>query len=463
MRILTALCLIGSCLCVSASHAEEAAGDWGGVLAGTLRIVVHIKKVGAHGYSGILVSLDQGDSKIPLDMVTASGDHLAFSAASIMGSYKGHWDSTKRGWVGTWSQTQSLPLELKRLDEAGIRALRSKRPQEDAIAKASKVFRSREVTFDSAHGSVRIAGTLSFPEGKGPFPALVQISGSGPNTRDEEVASHKIFYVLADYLNRRGLAVLRYDKRGVGASKGTYAGATTEDFEEDAQAAVEFLKSDREIDPKNIGLLGHSEGGLIAPAVAVRDPSVSFVVLLSAPGIRGDKLITEQIALITAAEGMPPAQVAREKEFFGKLYAAIVGASTRGEAEKIARTMEAQGKEEKIPGTEDPDAAVKAITDPWFLYFLKYDPAPMLRLVKVPVLALAGSLDLQVPPDTNLPAIREALKGNSGATVRELDGMNHLLQKAQTGSPIEYGRIEETVDPEVLGIIGDWILPHCHK
>lgn len=453
--------LIG--LCVSSAFAERAVGDWGGTLAGTLRLVVHIKKDGTGSYSGMLESVDQGDSKIPLDGIKASNDHLFFTAPEVKGNYDGKWDVSTQTWVGSWSQGKPLALTLKRMDASGVDALMPKRPQEEAIAKAAKAFRSREVIFPGAHSGPELAGTLSLPDGEGPFPGVILVSGSGRNTRDEVVSNHKIFYVLAEYLNRRGLAVLRYDKRGVGASKGSFDGATTEDFANDAQGAVEFLKTEGDVDPKRIGMLGHSEGGLIVPAVAARDASASFVVLVSAPGVRGAELMTDQLALISAADGMAPSKVALERDFHQKLFDAVAASTSRGEAEKIVRDMAAQGRRQNISGADHPDDAVKWITDPWFLYFLKYEPAPALRQIKIPVLALAGSLDLQVPPAANVPALREALKGNPDATILQIDGMNHLLQKCRTGSPIEYGQIEETMDPKALEAIGDWIVAHCKK
>jgi pimeloyl-ACP methyl ester carboxylesterase len=458
MRSILLFCAMAPFLLVSGVHAEEAAGDWGGLLAGSLRVVVHIKKSGAEGYTAVLESPDQGDAMIPVDTVKAGPDGLSFTVSRVKGSYVGHWDASKRAWEGIWDQGRPMPLEFKRVDAAGVKAMAPKRPQEEAIERSAKSFASRSVSFENAKGTARLAGTLSLPEGKGPFPAVLLVAGSGPQTRDEAVAGHRIFMVLADALNRRGLAVLRYDKRGVGASKGDYAAATSADFEDDAQAAVEFLKSDGEVDPRHLGIIGHSEGGTIAPAVAVRDPAVSFIVLLAGPGLRGDKLLTEQQALIAAADGMPADKVARLRDFVGRSLAALAKAPDREQAEDIARRAAARGKALGIPGIENVEALVKMVTEPWFLYFLKDDPAPVLRKVRVPVLALGGSLDLQVAPDSNLAAIREALKGNPGATVRELPGLNHLFQKAHTGSPLEYGTIAETMDPSALGAIGDWIL-----
>lgn len=440
-------------------------GIWLGTLgtgSGALRVQLVIKSDSAGRHLGTLDSPDQNGWGMECSEIEFHDNTFTLKVPSVGGRWAGILSKGGETLSGIWNQGTPMPLNFTR-QAAALSPTPPKRPQEDAIAKASRDFRSREVTFGSARAGIRLAGSLTLPAGNGPFPAVVLVSGSGPNTRDEVVDHHKIFYVLADYLNRRGLVVLRYDKRGVGASKGTYGGATTEDFVDDAEGAVEFLKSDGEVDPKSIGILGHSEGGLIAPEVAVKDSSVAFVVLLAGPGISGAKLMPEQEALILAADGMPPDQADRVKEYNGKLFAAVAAAGTRGEAEQIVRSMVAQAKEQKIPGTEDPDAAVKWITDPWFLYFLKYDPAPTLRLVKVPVLALAGSLDLQVPPAVNLPVIRDALKGNPGATVRELDGMNHLFQKARTGSPLEYGQIEETMDPEALRIIGNWIMAHCRR
>jgi pimeloyl-ACP methyl ester carboxylesterase len=313
------------------------------------------------------------------------------------------------------------------------------------------------VCFRNADAKVDLAGTLSMPKGPGPFPAVVLISGTGHNTRDESVWGHKVFLVLADALNRHGVAVLRYDKRGVGGSTGNYDAATTADFAADADAAVTWLRKQPRIDAHRVGVLGHSEGGIIAPFVAARDKHVAFVVMLAGPGIRGDRLFVLQSAMTAKTYGAPDAYIAKREAFDRKLYDAIIAAPSAKIARKRADAIVAKGVADKIVDANEADNLAADATRPWERYFLAYDPAPALRKLAVPVLALNGSLDVQVPAKTNLAAVREALKHNRRATVIELQGMNHLLQDAKTGAPTEYNGIEETMSPAALKAITDWV------
>jgi hypothetical protein len=300
---------------------------------------------------------------------------------------------------------------------------------------------------------VRLAGTLTLPEGKGPFAAVVLIAGSGANGRDEKVFGHAPFLVLADHLTRHGVAVLRFDKRGVGQSTGDFAAATTADFAADAEAGAAYLRSRPEIDRRRIGLIGHSEGGVIAPMVAERDPAIAFLVLMAGPGVRGDRIIMAQTRAIAAASGAPPAALeageARQRRFLDVLMAA----KDQAAAETAVRGM----LEGRMPDAAV-EAQVKVAASPWYRSYIAYDPAPALRRLRIPVLALIGSKDLQVPPDQNLPALRAALAGDPRAEVAELPGLNHLFQPATTGSPAEYGQIEQTLSLIALDRISSWIL-----
>jgi hypothetical protein len=315
----------------------------------------------------------------------------------------------------------------------------------------------REIHFNNFAAHNQLSGTLTQPTGEGPFPAIVLVSGTGHNTRDEDVWGHKVFLVLADALNRKGFAVLRYDKRGVGGSSGDYDAATTADFASDAGAAVAWLKTQAQIDASRIGVLGHSEGGIIAPAVAAEDKSVAFVIMIAGPCIRGDKLFVLQSAMTAKAYGAPDNYIVRRKVFDQELYSAILSAPSESVALDRAKTFVAQGVADKIVDANEAKSLPKDGTRPWERYFLAYDPAPALARLTVPVLALNGSLDVQVPAKENLAAAREALKKNPKATVMELAGMNHLLQEAKTGAPSEYNDIEETMSPTALKIITDWL------
>lgn len=297
---------------------------------------------------------------------------------------------------------------------------------------------------------------MTIPPGKGPFPAVLLISGSGPHDRDESLLGHKPFLVLADFLTRKGIVVLRADKRGIGKSTGNYAAATTADFASDAEAGVAYLKTRPEVDVHKIGLVGHSEGAIIAPMAAVADHNVAFVVMMAGSAVPGDQIIVEQGRLIAMAAGE-----SKEKadEDALKQRETLTAVETEKDPADLNQLLGTKLAADGVPEGQIP-AQIKALTSPWMRYFLTYDPATTLRKLTIPVLALSGSLDLQVPPAQNLPAIRKALAqaGNRHAEIDELPGLNHLFQDAKTGSPAEYGQIEETISPVALDKIANWIL-----
>jgi uncharacterized protein len=449
--------LAGILLTASLAHAQEPAGDWGGLLAGQLHIVIHITKNTGGDYKIELRSPDQGDFVLETEAVQITKDHLGFSIPKIGASYSAAWDASKNTWVGEWMQGRSLPLNLSRLDAQALRDfLKPKRPQEEAIAAGPRNYHQQEVSFENAN--ITLAGTLSIPDGAGPFPAAILICGSGPMTRDEEIFGHKILLVLADALNRHGVAVLRYDKRGVGASTGDFATATALDFGSDAEAAVAFLKTRREIDQGRIGLIGHSEGGVIAPSVAVRNPAVAFIVLMAAPAMRIDRMTVLQEALIAKALGVPADLIAKRKTFNEKLFSSVSSVKTDDEALSIAKALTTQAVTENVLPADAAGDMLKRVMSPEFRQALSYDPMLRLRQLKKPVLVLNGSLDFQIPSNENLGLMREALKDNKRATIQALPNLNHMFQTAKTGSPMEYGQIEETIAPEALKIIVDWVV-----
>ncbi len=440
--------------------AEEPAGDWNGLLAGQLHILVHVTKDAAGHYAVTLESPDQGRFALPADQVAADADHLDFTIAKIGGRFAGTWNAQKNGWAGTWTQGSVLPLVLSRTAAGASAPTPTRRPQEAAIDAGPRPYRQEPVHFANAAAGITLGGTLSLPEGAGPFPAVILIGGSGPGTRDEEILRHKIFLVLADALNRRGVAVLRYDKRGVGESTGDFATANLSAFAADAQAALAFLKTRAEVAPDRIGLVGHSEGGAVAPMIAARDPSVRFVVLMAGPGMRIGQVLRLQNARIAKASGVSDDEIARKQAFFDKLGADLAAARGDEQVRAVARADVAQAVSDGIVLAANADAFARQITSPWAREAFGYDPIPALRRLRMPVLALNGSLDLQVPPDEDLGPIRAALKDDPDATVVELPGLNHLFQTATLGTPGEYGEIEETVAPLALKTIADWVVAH---
>jgi pimeloyl-ACP methyl ester carboxylesterase len=316
-------------------------------------------------------------------------------------------------------------------------------------------YHDEDVSYENKAQNITLAATLTIPQGKGPFRGVVLITGSGPQDRDESLLGHKPFLVLSDYLTRHGIAVLRADDRGVGKSTGIFAKGTTADFATDAEAGVAYLKTRPEIDPHRIGLVGHSEGGVIAPMVAARNKDVAFIVMMAGTGVPGDQILPAQGEAIEIAMGKSPEQAAKNAANEKEMLRLV-------ETEKDDAILQKELKE-KMAG-EVPEAQIglqiSQITSVWFRYFLTYDPATALRKVTCPVLAINGSLDKQVLPSQNLPAIRKALAdaGNQHAEVDELPGLNHLFQTAKTGSPTEYSTIEETMSPVALDKTATWIL-----
>lgn len=323
-------------------------------------------------------------------------------------------------------------------------------------------YEVREVRAEHPAGHV-LAGTLTMPQGAGPFPAAILISGSGPQDRDEQIFGHRPFLVIADYLTRNGIAVLRYDDRGTAQSTGSFAGATTDDFATDVLAVLRFAESVERIDRSKIGLIGHSEGGLIAPIVAgLAADDVAFIVLLAGPGVSGDELLRLQGKLILEASGADEAFVAtigRQQEQFFELM--LGGASEEELRAALRPVLEAQlaaatGAEGEV--LEDViEMQMTQLASPWMRYFITYDPRPALSRLRCPVLAVNGTLDLQVWHDQNLPAIQAAMADGGDLTVKRYDKLNHLFQPAHTGSLMEYGVIETTFDEAVLRDIVRWI------
>jgi len=442
-------------LAAGPAHAVDATGHWKGSIANSLHLFLQFGKAADGKWEGTLKVPQQGLTT-RVDALEVSEEQLGFRLQSLNAGFTARWSEQDKAWIGTWSQGgQTIPLRLERSEAA---ASMPKRPQVDAIGARPAAYAGSEVRFTNPAGGHSLTGTLTVPQGKGPFPAVVLVHGSGPHDRDESILGHRLFLVLADHLSSRGIAVLRYDKRGVGKSGGAYAEATTQDFATDAEAAVAFLRGRPEADAGRIGIVGHSEGGLIAPMVAARDPKLGFVVMLAGPGVRGELLMVEQIALNAKARGVPDALVDQERELNRALFAAIVAEPRRDLAGARARQMMEDAERKGIlpPGTAAPRA--NAFVTPWFHAFLRHEPGPALQAVRQPILVLNGERDLQVPAEMDLFAIRTALKDNPRAVVKQLPGLNHLFQTARSGAVSEYAEIEETMAPLALNTVSDWIL-----
>lgn len=438
-------------------------GVWQGTLTlptAQLRLVVKIREE-AGALTGTLDSVDQGARDLPIDTIRFADGELEFEMRAIGGRFAGKLGAGGE-IAGTWSQGGgSLPLTLRRDADVPVLA----RPQEP---KPPLPYREEEVAYDSEPG-VRLAATLTVPEGKGPFPAVVLITGSGPQDRDESLAGHRPFYVLADSLTRRGIAVLRADDRGVGRSTGNYfAVESSEAFATDALAGVRYLAGRKDIRADAIGLVGHSEGGLVAPLAATRDApdarNVAFVVLLAGPGVPLGEILVEQNRLILGATGIPAAFIDADVKMLERLIEIARGEPDRERAAAAMRTALTdyaatlpETARTQITARLEPQ--VQQMNSGWMRWMLAYDPAPALRALDVPVLALFGGRDLQVPPAQSKPPLEAAVRaaGHPDSRVIELPGLNHLFQAATTGSPAEYSTIAETMSPAALDLIGGWI------
>jgi alpha-beta hydrolase superfamily lysophospholipase len=438
-------------------------GSWLGKIntgAIELRVIFNLSLIAKDSLISTLDSPDQGAKDIKLGTVTLKGETLRIVAPLLLAEYNGSIINDTL-IEGTWKQgANTMPLNLVKLKAA----FTINRPQEP---KPPFPYTTEDVSFNNDKFNIKLAGTLTIPSGKGPFPAVILITGSGAQNRNEELMGHKPFMVIADYLTRHGIAVLRYDDRGVGKSQGSYATSTSADLATDAEAAFIFLKNDTSINLKSIGLMGHSEGGLIAPMVGASNPGISFIVSLAGPGVTGEQIIIRQAQDIGRLSGMTEDAVQEAIATNKKLYAVLREEKDNNKAEVKILALYKEILEKKETSIEDTEKAINSLKATfgasvytWFRYFIMTDPSLFWKKVKCPVLALNGEKDLQVAADENLPAIEKALKesGNKSVKTEKLPGLNHLFQHCKTGLPAEYGNIEETFSPDALKIISDWIL-----
>ncbi|MDR0757427.1 MAG: alpha/beta fold hydrolase [Tannerella sp.] len=461
MKTVGFMCVALACIVSLSAYGQEITGDWEGILKVQnirLRIVLHIQET-ASGYSATMDSPDQGAKGIPVTSVDYGNAVLKFSVTNIGVAYEGILGDDGN-ITGTFKQAGLfLPLNLSRQT---VEEEKPARPQEPV---KPYPYYEEEVSFENREDGVTLAGTLTLPRKDGLFPAVVLISGSGAQNRDGELMGHKPFLVIADYLTRNGIAVLRFDDRGTAASTGDFKTATSYDFSKDAEAGVKFLQTRKEIDREKIGLTGHSEGGAVAPMVAARNKDIAFIVLLAGTGVRGDRILLAQQDLIAEASGVGVADRKQAKSFNEGAFDLVLQ-STGTEQLKTGLTAYLKQAIQELPATANAyndnfiKASVERLTSPWMQYFIKYDPATALEKVKCPVLALNGEKDLQVPAKENLEAIRAALTrgGNRRVTAKAFPGLNHLFQECETGLPAEYATIEQTISPAVPEEIATWIM-----
>ena len=412
---------------------ESLLGTWRGTLNNqTSAIDIYFTFTSTDGtLSATMTIPEQGVKGLPMDSVSFDGFNLYMKLDAIQMSYRGM--QVMGSFSGSLTQYgMEFPMALTR-GEIPVQ----RRPQEP---QKPYPYREEQVAFRNESAGIALAGTLTLPQGNGPFPAVVLISGSGYQNRDEELMGHKPFLVIADALTRAGIAVLRYDDRGVGESQGHPYGNTTADLSWDAEAALGYLKSRPEI--SCAGLAGHSEGGAIAFIVAAREPSCDFVISLAGPGVRGDKVLLAQQRAILSGSGIPAPQLEQITAANKMMFDTILSSESNDEALRSMLMQMTGGQEE----------AVNQLLDTWMYYFLRYDPTEDIASVKAPILALNGTKDMQVIHSQNIEAIEAAAAkgGNTCVETVVFEGLNHLFQHCTTGLPTEYGKIEETIAPEVL-------------
>jgi uncharacterized protein len=427
----------------------------------TLRLVLRVQKTEAGGLLAKLDSPDQGARGMHVNSVSLDDTKLSFELKALNATFEGKLSADKSEAIGTFAQAGAkIPLTLKKIDKL-MALLRPQTP------KPPFPYKVEELKYKNEQAGITLAGTLTVPEGRGPYPAVILISGSGAQDRDETIFEHKPFLVLADTLTRRGIAVLRVDDRGVGGSGGSVPKSTSDDFAGDVLAGIAVLKARPDIDGRKIGLMGHSEGGIIAPMVAARSSDVAFIVMLAGTGFPGAEISVMQGRLIAKVMGASEKDLDKQKDLQQRLFGIMKTETDPKKARTAMREAlkellsEATPEERKAAGDVEAFAEneIKKIESPWFRFFLTFDPRPTLEKVHCPVLALNGEKDLQVPPKEDLAEIAKALKkgGNTRVTTKELPGLNHLFQTCKTGAISEYSAIEETIAPAALKVIGDWV------
>lgn len=439
---------------------ERAAGIWEGAIAlGELRIVMHVEH--ADGELSAWVDIPDQGARLPADDVRFDGERLALEVDAIGATYSGTLDRSGARLQGEWHQGVGVDLDLVKVEKPSVR-VRAQTP------KPPFPYWAEDVRFPGGGAGVTLAGTLTAPEGDG-YPAVVLVSGSGPQDRDETMMGHQPFRVLADHLSRNGVAVLRYDDRGVGESTGDRELAVTADFAADALAAVTYLRGRDDMDAGRVGVIGHSEGALVVARLAARNRGLSCGVMLAGPAVPGAQVHQAQIRLVLGAMWfLPNSTVEKVADLNAALYRAARGHGTweqrRAEGLAIYREeLERFNFAERALLRLQPEAKamVNVVVSPWFAHFLDYDPGADLAAAGVPLLALYGERDLQVPASQSVPVLEAIARDARHFDVRVLPGLNHLFQTADTGAPDEYSRIEETMAPAALAAIADWVVKNC--
>jgi len=437
-------------------YAQDISGTWNGILKVQgiqLRIVFNIIQTDK-GYSSTMDSPDQGAKGIPVTSTSYEKSILKLAISSLGIQYEGTLDK-ENVFVGTFKQAgQSFPLNLTKENAEKEKVVRPQEPSKPYP------YYSEDVRFENIKDNIVLAGTLTLPKKDGNFPSVILISGSGPQNRDEELLGHKPFLVLADHLTKNGIAVLRFDDRGTSESTGDFKTATTFDFARDVEFAIKYLQTRKEINKNQIGLIGHSEGGIIAPLVASENKDIDFIVLMAGSTLRGDKLLLLQKYKIETQMGINKQLVENNQQIFEGAYEIILNRNLEKEVISDSLSHYFISKYGKDLLENQKNALINQLTSPWMIDFIRLDPAVYLEKVSCPILTINGNKDLQVPSKENLEIIENISKKseNSKIEIKELENLNHLFQECKTGLPSEYATIEQTFSPIALEEIANWIL-----
>ena len=451
MRVLCFLLffILQSCI----GNAQTFEGTWKGslVIQGQNLPLVFTLESNNGSWKGFMQSPAQSTAKIPISKIVVNKDSIHISVGAIGLVYNGiRFKDSISGVFRQGGFESALPLIRQSSGEIRKVLARSQ------VVNPPYLYDTTDVKIINKYDNVELAGTLTYPKKKGKYPAVLLLTGSGPQNRDEEIFGHQPFKVLADYLTKNGIVVLRVDDRGIGQSSGNFANSTIENFSKDAISAFDYLKKQPQVDKNKVGMIGHSEGGLIAELLAgQRLPDLSFIVLLAGPSFSIDKLMVEQLYAIGKAEGLSEESLARAKVINERNFEIVKGKLDTEEAYKQLQAnmfREAVGNDNK-----QLDRELMAMLHPSYRYFMRIEPERYLTSIQIPVFAAFGSLDVQVPADPNMKSLEELLPKNAKHVIVNYPGLNHLFQTAKTGKVAEYAEIPETFNLKVMSDISTWI------
>jgi len=443
---------------------EDITGLWKGKLQGTTVEFLLDISMNKNNKAVAYLSPNGGISKVEVSNLVNQSSNLSFEVPAEGVKYSGNINNKDKVVEGVFSQgNRKFTLDFSKADNT--KQVRLNRPQHPV---EPYLYNVEDVTFENKNANINLAGTLTTPKGEGPFPGIVLVSGSGPQDRDQTFMGHKTFLVLADHLTKSGIAVLRFDDRGFAESTGDFSSATSLDFASDVQAAVDLLVKHPRIDASKIGLIGHSEGGLIAPIVASQSDDVAFITLMAGPGVSGNEIAIEQIETILSVNGLSEKAAKAGSNITRQLNEAIITHKDLINFEALLTKTYAnawsllakpiQTELKQVGGGSISNARIKSLSSAWNQYFLIHQPEMYLSKLSIPVMAIHGNKDKQMIAAVNLQAIKAALTPSPKHLVLEMDGLNHLFQTANTGLMSEYSKITETVAPHVLDEISTWVL-----